>query len=406
MGCTNTESVNSGGISKNHDLDDTHIRSINFAGGVSEGIPAESIEIRSEVHKTGFKTMALNIFSLLSHLDELRVFVSEERPHIICITDTKIDSTIDNSHIETDDYVVVRNDRNRHGGGVAIYMHKTVNYKLREDLAYSEIESISIQVKVGIYKPFIVTSVYRPSGKPVEYFNELDKLLNSIDAEDKETIYLGDTNCDMLDFTNNDTKNLMRLLTKFHLVELIKSPTRTTATPKPVIDHIITNRPASVSKSGVLSCGISDHGAVFMIKRTRLPKVKAPPKHLNVRNYIRGKAKRKIHARYLFLGGGTYQLPVLSVLYLQVRYQLVAAGKSRVIYVGPTRFPHPLSDNSTRGPTRCPYPLSDEYKRRVPHTTWYPEDMTKCWGSKREKGMVHTAGARQVFRKDGHPCNF
>ena len=28
---------------------------------------------------------------------------------------------------------------------------------------------------------------------------------------------------------------------------------------------------------------------------------------------------------------------------------------------------------------------SVEYKRRVPHTTRYPEDMTKCWESKREK---------------------
>ena len=286
LGYTNTESVNNGGISKNHDMDDTHKRLINFAGGVSEGIPVESTEIRREVHKTGFKTMALNIFSLMPHLDELRIFVSEQRPHIICITETKIDSTIDNSHIEIDDYVVVRNDRNRHGGGVVMYIHKTVNHKLREDLAFSEIESISIQVKVGNYKPFIVTSVYRPPEKPVEYFNELDKLLNSIDhdAEDKETIYLGDTNCDMLDCTNNDTKNLMRLLTKFNLVQLIKSPTSTTATTKTVIDHIITNRPASVSKSGVLSCGISDHDAVFMKKRMRLPKLKAPPKHLNVRN--------------------------------------------------------------------------------------------------------------------------
>ena len=216
----------------------------------------------------------------MPHLDELRVFVSEQRPHIICITETKIDSTIDNSRIEIDDYVVVRNDRNRHDGGVAMYIHKNVNYKLREDLAYSEIESISIQVKVGNYKPFIVTSVYRPPGKPVEYFNEFDKLLNSIDAEDKETIiYLGDTNCNMLDFTNNDTKNLMRLLTKFHPIQLVKSPTRTTATTKTIIDHIITNRPASVSKSGVLSCGISDHDAVFMIKRMRLQKLKALTKH-------------------------------------------------------------------------------------------------------------------------------
>ena len=150
LGCTNTESVNSSGISKNHDMDDTYIRSINFTRGVSEGIPVESTEIRSEVHKTGFKTMTLNIFSLMPHLDELRIFISEQRPHIICITETKIDSTIDNSHIEIDDYVVVRNDRNRHGGGVAMYIHKTVNYKLREDLAFSEIESISIQVKVVI----------------------------------------------------------------------------------------------------------------------------------------------------------------------------------------------------------------------------------------------------------------
>ena len=84
----------------------------------------------------------------------------------------------------------------------------------------------------------------------------------------------------------------------------------------------------------------------------------------------------------------------------------MAAGKSRVIYAGPTRFPYALSDNYTRRPTWRPYPLSDEYKRRVPHTTRYSEDITKCWGSEREKGMVHNAGARQVFKKYGHPYIF
>ena len=97
---------------------------------------------------------------------------------------------------------------------------------------------------------------------------------------------------------------------------------------------------------------------------------------------------------------------MLSVSYLQVGYQPVAAGKSGVIYAGPTRFPYSLSDNYTRGPTRCPYPLSDENKRRVPHNTRYPEDMTKCWGSKRRKGTVHTASARQVIRKYGYPYIF
>ena len=63
----------------------------------------------------------------------------------------------------------------------------------------------------------------------------------------------------------------MRLLTKFHRVQLINSPTRTTATTKTVIDHIITNTTASVCKFRVLYCGISDHDVVSMIKRLRLP---------------------------------------------------------------------------------------------------------------------------------------
>ena len=81
----------------------------------------------------------------------------------------------------------------------------------------------------------------------------------------------------------------------------------------------------------------------------------------------------------------------------------MAAGKSRMINEGPTSFPYPLSDDYTRGPTRCPYPLSDDHKSGVSHTTRYPEDITKRWGSKRKKGMVHNAGVLHVFRKYGHP---
>ena len=110
-------------------------------------------------------------------------------------------------------------------------------------------------------------------------------MFSIIEAEEKESIYLGDTNCDMLDLTNNDTKNLKRLLTKFNLAQLIKSPTRMTTTSKTIIDHIITNRSGAVSKSGVLACGISDHDVVFMTKHMRLPKLRAPPRLLNVRDY-------------------------------------------------------------------------------------------------------------------------
>ena len=254
--------------------------------GLADSARNVSVRMSSEtasVNKNGFRMMSLNIF----HLDELRIFVSEKKPRITGITETKIDSSIDDSDIEIDDYVVVRNDRDKYGGGVAMYIHKSINYQLREDLFRINIESISVQVKIGNYKPFIVTTLYRPPGKPVAYFNDIDTLFGTIDSEDKETIYLGDTHCDVLDFANNDTKHLINTLTKYNLIQLIKSPTRTTATTKTIIDHIITNRPESVSENGVLVSGISDHDVVFLTKHMRLPKLKVPPKQLQVRNYKR-----------------------------------------------------------------------------------------------------------------------
>ena len=58
-------------------------------------------------------------------------FLSEKKPHIISISETKTDSKIENSVIENsmnenseiEDYVVERNDRNKHVGEVAMYIH-------------------------------------------------------------------------------------------------------------------------------------------------------------------------------------------------------------------------------------------------------------------------------------------
>ena len=59
-----------------------------------------------------FKIMSLNIFSLLPHPDELGLLVDSEKPHIMCINETKLDDSIDDSLIQLDDYVIVRKDRN------------------------------------------------------------------------------------------------------------------------------------------------------------------------------------------------------------------------------------------------------------------------------------------------------
>ena len=63
----------------------------------------------------------------------------------------------------------------------------------------------------------------------MEYFHELESLISSIESEDKNTIMLGDTNCNFLDNSDNDTKNLKRIFMAYKLTQLSKEYIRTTS---------------------------------------------------------------------------------------------------------------------------------------------------------------------------------
>ena len=114
---------------------------------------------------------------------------------------------INDSDIEIDGYEVVRWDRDRNGGGGALYVHKSLDVTIRQDLMDCNVESVSVQIKVGHHRPFeIVTSLCRPPGKPVSHFQDIEKTSSAIEVDGREAIIMGDTNCDYLNQSNNDTK--------------------------------------------------------------------------------------------------------------------------------------------------------------------------------------------------------
>ena len=55
--------------------------------------------IDSEITGRGLTTACLNINSLLAHIDELKVFVSNQKLDIITINETKLDNTIHDNKI-------------------------------------------------------------------------------------------------------------------------------------------------------------------------------------------------------------------------------------------------------------------------------------------------------------------
>ena len=116
------------------------------------------------------------------------------------------------------------------------------------------------------------------------YFNDLGFLFGRLEPQNRESIIMGDINCDFDTPSDNDTRHLRNILNSFGYSQLMKDPTRTTKKTNTDIDDIIINRPDVVSSCGVRPCGISDHVALFLIGNARAPKLKVPPEIINVGN--------------------------------------------------------------------------------------------------------------------------
>jgi hypothetical protein len=53
-------------------------------------------------------------------------------------------------------YDIVRKDRNRHGGGVAIYIRNSLNKTVRDDLTDESLETLTLEITKPKARPFIV----------------------------------------------------------------------------------------------------------------------------------------------------------------------------------------------------------------------------------------------------------
>ena len=128
---------------------------------------------------------------MMTHFDELKLFVETSKSDIIGISETKLDKTVDDCDVGITGYRVIRKDRNCYGGGVLMYTSESLNFYHSEDLAF-DLESISIEIKIGKYKLFLVTAIYRPPDKPVAYYDQIESLISTTELEGIETILIGD----------------------------------------------------------------------------------------------------------------------------------------------------------------------------------------------------------------------
>ena len=137
------------------------------------------------------------------------------------------------------------------------------------------LESLSIQLKLGNFRPFLITAIYL-TDVSLDVFQEFELLVSAIDKENKESIIIGDRTVTCLPLPIAIPSNLKTLLTTYELTQLINEPTRVTTSSKTNIDHIITNRIQYVSDCGAIPCG---HDVIYMVNISECQSSKLNQKH-------------------------------------------------------------------------------------------------------------------------------
>ena len=97
----------------------------------------------------GFKIAHLNCRSLLKYIDELRLLFSNFDFHVISLNETRLDPSVSDDEVSIPGYNILRYDRSRNGGGVALFIRNTLTFESYNARKDTDIEAVSAKICLG-----------------------------------------------------------------------------------------------------------------------------------------------------------------------------------------------------------------------------------------------------------------
>ena len=236
---------------------------------------------------SGLKFISMNINSIRGKKLELLAFLDFHQPHVVAFQETK--STVllqlQNSSRKLAHIVYIEKNRNIHGGGVMLLVHKDISHMPITEL---ENDSESIWVKVFANKTsHFVASWYRPPGSTSEEFQLFREQLDYIRTHHKgkklpPVHVLGDFNFKDIDCPDRLSKSgstlsqsegqiLIDIMNDHGLEQMVHFPTR----EKNTLDLILTTLPGQFQDVHSPD-KLSDHDIVSGTLKIFTPPIKKP----------------------------------------------------------------------------------------------------------------------------------
>ena len=199
----------------------------------------------------------INAQSMLNKMDMIAVELGNF--DVITISETWLDPSISDLDTTIPTYQTpIRLDRNRHGGGVAVYFKNTIPFVERKDLIVPNLEAIWAEVMLSNKKVLIGTFYLHPRFSD---WHLVEYIIEQATQICPNLILLGDFNQNLLDPTKS--KNITSIINSFGLNQIIDSPTRITQYSTSLIDLILVSDSLKCTDKGTIEPFCSDHHAIY-----------------------------------------------------------------------------------------------------------------------------------------------
>ena len=154
----------------------------------------------------------LNINSFVSHIDDLRVVMSQFKYiDILATNERKLDATIKDGEAMAGMVVVF-----------CIYVRSNINFQLRADLSPNNLQCLTVEISKPRSKPFLVSTWYRPLQSSPDLFSTFERIIDKFDAENFQLYLVGDLNCNLLsEVVSNNSSHLLNISILMVLLNLL-----------------------------------------------------------------------------------------------------------------------------------------------------------------------------------------
>jgi hypothetical protein len=238
--------------------------------------------VKSLLKSKGISIACLNIRGLLNKFDQICNLIQECDFNLFGLCETFLDDSVYDYMYKIDGYNAFGKNRNRHGGGVLLYIKDNIKCEVINIDMSQIIESIWVKVTLNS-ENYAIGVMYRPPSADANYYIEMLNQLDYIHANFEKVILMGDLNFNYkfdVSLSSNPVYNIECL---YNMNQLITEPTRETVTTSTLIDVILSNVSESHIKSGVYQNGMSDHYMIFTVLKGN--KIKSKHTVITFRNY-------------------------------------------------------------------------------------------------------------------------